>query len=102
MKLWLEKDDTEMYSTHSEGKSVNAGKFIRTLKNKTFKYMTSISKNVHINKLDDTVNKYNNKYHNTIKMKPVDVKESTYIDLVKKLEVFVIKSQKHCAMDICY
>ena len=42
--------------------------------------MTSISKNVHIGKLDDIVNKYNNKYHGTIKIKPVDVKSSTYID----------------------
>ena len=42
--------------------------------------MTSISKNVHIGKLDNIVNKYNNKYHGTIKIKPVDVKSSTYID----------------------
>ena len=42
--------------------------------------MISISKNVHIDKLDDIVNKYNNAYHNTIKMKPVDVKSVTYID----------------------
>ena len=67
MKSWLEKNDLEMYSTHNEGKSVIAERFIRTLKNKIYKYMTSISKNVHINKLDDTVNKYNNTYHITIK-----------------------------------
>ena len=42
--------------------------------------MTSISKNVYIDKLDDIINKYNNTYHRTIKMKPVDVKSSTYID----------------------
>ena len=42
--------------------------------------MTSISKKVYINKLDDIVNKYNNTYHSTIKMKLVDVKSSTYID----------------------
>ena len=42
--------------------------------------MTSISKNVYIDKLDYIVNKYNNTYHNTIKMKPVNVKSSTYID----------------------
>ena len=44
--------------------------------------MTSISKNVYRDKLDDIVNKYNNKYHSTIKMKPVDIKSNTYINLV--------------------
>ena len=44
MKLWLEKNDTEMYSTHNEGKSVVAERFIRTFKNKVSKYMTSIPK----------------------------------------------------------
>ena len=51
-------------------------KFIRTLKNKIYKYRTSISKNVYIDKLDDTVNKYINIYHSAIKLKPVDVKPS--------------------------
>ena len=69
-----------MYSTNNEGKSVIAERFIRTLKNKIYKYMTSISKNVYIDKLDDIVNEYNNTYHRTIKMKPVDVKDNTYID----------------------
>ena len=46
--------------------------------------MTSISKNVYIQILDDTVNKYNNTYHITIKMKPADVKSSTYIDSSKE------------------
>ena len=69
-----------MYSTHNEGKSVVAEKFVRTLKNKIYKYMTSISTNVYIHKLDDIVNKYNNTYHSTIKMKPVDVKPSTYTE----------------------
>ena len=74
MKSWLEKNDIEMYSTHNEGKSVVAERFIRTLKNKIYKYMTSISKNVYIDKLEDIVSKYNNTYHSTIKMKPGDVK----------------------------
>ena len=74
MKSWLEKNDIEMYSTHNEGKSVIAERFIRTLKNKIYKYMTSISKNVYIDKLEDIVSKYNNTYHSTIKMKPGDVK----------------------------
>ena len=54
-----------MYSTHNEGESVVAEIFIRTLKNKIYKYMTSISQNVYIDKLDDIVNKYNNTYHST-------------------------------------
>ena len=75
----------EVYSTHNEGKSVIAERFIRTLKNKIYKYMTSISKNVYIDKLDDIVNKYNNTYHSTIKMKPVDVKSNTYINSSKEI-----------------
>ena len=58
-------------------------RFIRTLKTKIYKYMTSVSKNVYINKLDDIVNEYNNTYHRTIKMKPVDDKDNTYIDFGK-------------------
>ena len=80
MKSWLEKNDIEMYSTHNEGKSVVAEGFIGTIKNKIYKYMTSISKNVYIDKLDDIVHKCNNKKHRTIKMKPIDVKDNTYID----------------------
>ena len=63
MKSWLEKNDIEMYSTHNEGKSVVAERFIRTIKNKIYKHMTSISKNVYIEKLDDIVNEYNNIKH---------------------------------------
>ena len=58
-----------MYSTHNEGKSVIAERFIRTLKNKIYKYMTSISKNVYVDKLDNIVNKYNNTYHSAVKWK---------------------------------
>ena len=79
-KKWLKDNDIEMYSIHNEGKSVVAERFIRTLKTKIYKYMISISKIVYIYKLDDTVNEYNNTYHRTIKMKPVDVKDNTYID----------------------
>ena len=63
-----------MYSTHNEEKFVIAERFIRTLKNKTYKYITSVSKNVYIDKLYDIVNQYNNTYHSTIKIKPFDVK----------------------------
>ena len=84
MKLWLEKNGIERYSMHNAGKSVIAEIFIRTLKNKIYKYMTSISKTVYIDKLDDIVNKYNNTY-STIKMKPADVKSNTYIDFSKEV-----------------
>ena len=74
-----------MYSIHKEGKSVVAERFMTTLKTKIYKYMTWISKNVYIDKLDDIVNEYNNKYHRTIKMKPVDVKNNTYFDFNKEV-----------------
>ena len=74
-----------MYSTHNEGKSVVAERFIRTLKSKIYKYMTSVSKNVYIDELDDIVDEYNNTYHTTIKMKPIDVKDNTYINADKEI-----------------
>ena len=64
----------EMCSTHNEGKSIVAERFIRTLKNKIYKYMNSISKNLYIDKLDDIVDQYSNTYHRTIKMKHDGVK----------------------------
>ena len=67
-----------MYSVHNEKKSVVAERFIRILMNKIYKCMTSTSKHVYIDKLDDIVNKYNSTY-STIKMKPGDVKSNTYI-----------------------
>ena len=79
-KKWLKDNDIKMYSRNNEGKSVIAERFITTLKNKIYKYITSISKYVYIDKLDDIVKKYNNTYHTSIKMKPVDVKNNTYID----------------------
>ena len=63
MKSWLEKNDIETYATHNEGESVVAERFIWTIKNKIYKHMTSISKNVYIDKVDDIVHKYNNKKH---------------------------------------
>ena len=73
-----------MYSIYNEGKYVVDERFIRRLKTKIYKYMTSVSKNVYIDKLDDIVVKYDNTYHRTIKMKPVDVKDNTYIDFNKE------------------
>ena len=74
-----------MYLTHNEGKSIVSERFIRNLKTKIYKYMTSISKNVYIDKLDNIVNKYKNTYHSTIKKKSVHVKPKTYIDSGKEI-----------------
>ena len=84
-KKWLKDNDIEMYSIHNEGQSVIAERFIRTLKNKIYKYMSSTSKNVYIYKLYDIVKEYNNTYHRSIKMKPIDVKDRTYIDFEKEV-----------------
>ena len=84
-KNWLKDNVIEMYSIHNAGKSVISERFIRTLKTKIYKYMTSVSKNVYINKLDDIRNEYNNTCHRTIKMKPVDVKDNAYIDFKKEV-----------------
>ena len=84
-KNWLKDNDIEIYSIHNEGKSFVAERFIRTLKNKIYKYVTAISKNVYIDKLDDIVTEYNNTYHRTIKMKPIDVKDNAYIDFENKV-----------------
>ena len=67
-----------MYSTYNEGKSVVAERFIRALKNKIFKYMTAVSKNVYFDVLDDIVDKYNNTVHRSIKMKPIDITSDSY------------------------
>ena len=85
MKSWLEKNNIDIYSTHDEGKSVLSKKLIRTLKNKIYKQMTSISQNIYVDKFNDIVNEYNNKYHRTIKMKPIDVKDNTHIDSIKEV-----------------
>ena len=74
-----------MYSTHNERKSVVAETFTRMLKKKKYVYITSISKNVYINKLDDIVHKYNNAYHRTIERKSDDVKPNTYINSTKEI-----------------
>ena len=61
-----------MHSTYNEGKSVVAERFIRTLKNKILKHMAAVSKNAGIDVLNGIVNKYNNTYHRTTKIKPID------------------------------
>ena len=71
-----------MYSTHNEGKSVVAERFIGTLKNKIYKHMTAISKNDDV--LDDIVDEYNNTYHKTIRMKPIDAKSDSFAEYNEK------------------
>ena len=90
MKSWLEKNDIEMYSVHNEVKSVIAERFIRTLNNDIYKYMTSIPKNFYINKLDDIVNKCNNTYNSTIKMKAVVINQTHILTRVKKLIIMIL------------
>ena len=79
-KKWLKDNEISMYSTHNEGKSVVDERFIRTLKNEIYKYMTAISKNVYFDVLDDIVDKYNKTYHKTIKMKPINVKDDSFAE----------------------
>ena len=81
----VKDNNIEMYSIHNDGKSVVAERFIRTIKTKIYKYMISVSKNVYIDKLDDIVSGYNNTYHRTIEMKPIDVKDNTYVDFKKEV-----------------
>ena len=81
-----------MYSTLNEGKSVVAERFIRILKNNIYKYMTSMSKDVYIDKLD-IINKYNNTNHSIIKMKPVDVTSITMIKILNLKLLMLLKYQ---------
>ena len=80
-----------MYSTYNEGKSVVAERFIRTLKNRIFKHMTAISKNVYFDVSDDIVNKYNNTGHRTIKLKPIDVTDDSYAECNEDIDKKVLK-----------
>ena len=73
------------YTTHNEGRSVVVERFIRTITNKIYKHLTSISKNAYIDKLGDIVNEHNNRMHRTTKMKPIDVKDNTYINFGKEV-----------------
>ena len=74
-----------MYSTHKEGTSVIAEKFIRNLKNKFINTKHQYQENMCIDKLDDLVSNHNNTDHSTIKQKPVDVKSCTYLDSSKEI-----------------
>ena len=66
---------------------------MRTLKTKIYKHITSISKNVYIDKLNDKVNEYNNTFHRTIKMKPADVKDNTYTHFDRKVNDKILNSK---------
>ena len=83
-KKWLKSNDISMYSTYNEGKSVVDERFIKTVKNKLYKHMTAILKNVYYDVLDDIVKKYNNMWHSTIKMKPKDVGDDNFAEYVEE------------------
>ena len=78
LKRFLKVNNIEMYSTYKQGKSVVAERFIKMLKNKIFKHMTAVSKNVYFDVLDNIANKYNNTVDRTIKMKPMDITSDSY------------------------
>ena len=69
-----------MYSRYNEGKSIVTERFIRTLKYKTFKHMTAISKNIYFDALDDIDNKYGKTVHRATKVKPIDVTSDSFAE----------------------
>ena len=79
-KKFLKISNIEIYSTYNEGISAVAERFIRTLKNKIFKHMTAISKNIYFDLFDDIVNKYNNTVYRNIKMKRIYVTSDSYTE----------------------
>ena len=79
LKKFSKENEIKMCSTHNEVKYVVAERFIKTLKNKIYKHMTTVGKNVYFNVLDDIVDKYDNTYHGSIKMKPKDVTDNSYV-----------------------
>ena len=93
-------------------KSVVVERPLGNLKNKIYMYLTLISKNVNIDKLDDIVNKYSNTYQSTIKIKPADAKSSTYINSSKEINdenrkpkiggfVGISKYERHFCKSLC-
>ena len=80
LKKWLDGNNIKMYSTYNEEKSIVAEIFIRILKNTIYRHMIAMSKNVYFEVLHDIVDKYNNKYHKTIKMKPIEAKSDCYAE----------------------
>ena len=86
-KRLLKTNNIKMYSTYNERKSAVAERFIRTIKNKIFKHMTAVSKNVYFDVLKDIVNKYINAIHRTIKMKPIDITSDSYAEYTENSNV---------------
>ena len=91
MISWLQDNNIEMHSTHNEGKSVVAERFIRTLKTKIYKYITSTSKNEYIDKLDEQCI---NTYHKTIKMKPVDLNSEEIVGTFYEKELQITNQKE--------
>ena len=91
----MQENNIEIYSTHDERKSVAAENVMITLNTKTYKYMTSVSKNFYIDKLNGILNKYNNTYHSTTKIRPIGVKSSKYIDFLQET-IFQISFKSSC------
>ena len=79
-KRFLEIYNIEMYSTYNEKKFFVGKRFIRTLKNKAFKQMTAVLKNVYFDVVDDIVNKYYNTVHTVIKIKPTEVTSDCFAE----------------------
>ena len=80
---FLKINNIEMYSAFNEGKSVVAERFIKTLKNKIYKHMTAISKNIYVDVLDDIANKYNNTVHRTIKISLLTLQMILLLNIMK-------------------
>ena len=91
MKLWLQDNNIEIYSTHNEGKSEMKKPFIRIPKNKIYEYVTALSTLL--------VKEYNNVIFKTIKMKYVYVKLKTYIDFNSAKPSYGIKPPKFKIID---
>ena len=85
-EIFLKINKTEIYLTCNERKSAAAKRFIKNLKNKLFKHMTAVPKNVYFDVLDDIINN-NNTVHRTIKMKPIDVTSDSYAEYSENSKV---------------
>ena len=91
-KRFLKINNIQMHSRYNEGKSVVAERFVITLKNKIFKHLTAVPKNVYFDVLDDIVNKYNNTVRRTIKMKPIDVISDSYAEYSDRAKISKYKN----------
>ena len=102
-KSFLKTNNIEMYSTYNEGKPALAERFIRTLKNKIFKHMAAVSKIFYFDVLDNFVDKYNNKVHRKIKMKPIEVTSDSYAQYNEDFDVIKpkFKAGDHVRISKC-